>query len=222
MLDEPFAGIDPKTVAEIQDQIRSLVETYNIGILLTDHNIRETLEVTDRSYVIREGQVFAYGDRLAILNNPDVRKHYIGDRFDIGHLQDKRHIHALGDAQSESSPVVAGNEPHVADEANAEAYPAVNLSLPAPEPSKSEWNAANSASGLDVALDDLARRSIEDDPPVPEREPTPAPPPIDPLDDFERSFGTTITVLGDVVIEKVDLEVQPPPIPPPSREKRIE
>ncbi len=108
MLDEPFAGIDPKTVAEIQDQIRSLVETYNIGILLTDHNIRETLEVTDRSYVIREGQVFAYGDRLAILNNPDVRRHYIGDRFDVGHLQDKRHVHSLPDAQGEPSRQLPG------------------------------------------------------------------------------------------------------------------
>src|SRR6478609_394239 len=48
MLDEPFAGIDPKTVAEIQDQIRSLVETYNVGILLTDHQFRETIEVSDR------------------------------------------------------------------------------------------------------------------------------------------------------------------------------
>ena len=72
LLDEPFTGIDPKTVAEIQDQIRDLVETYNIGILLTDHQFRETLEVTDRSYVIREGRVFAYGNREEILNNPEV------------------------------------------------------------------------------------------------------------------------------------------------------
>jgi len=90
MLDEPFAGIDPKTVAEIQDQIRDLVERYNIGILLTDHQFRETIEVTDRCYLIREGRVFAYGNREEILNNPEVRKHYIGERFDIGHLLDKR------------------------------------------------------------------------------------------------------------------------------------
>ena len=70
MLDEPFAGIDPKTVAEIQDQIRDLVERYNIGILLTDHQFRETLEVTDRCYVIREGRVFAYGNREQILQQP--------------------------------------------------------------------------------------------------------------------------------------------------------
>jgi lipopolysaccharide export system ATP-binding protein len=90
MLDEPFAGIDPKTVTEIQDQIRALVEKYNIGILLTDHQFRETLEVTDRCYVISEGRVFAYGDREQILHNPDVRRHYIGERFDVGHLLDRR------------------------------------------------------------------------------------------------------------------------------------
>ncbi len=90
MLDEPFAGIDPKTVAEIQDQIRDLAERYNIGILLTDHQFRETLEVTDRCYLIREGKVFAYGDREQILNNPDVRKHYIGERFDVGHMLERK------------------------------------------------------------------------------------------------------------------------------------
>ena len=90
MLDEPFAGIDPKTVAEIQDQIRALVEQYNIGILLTDHQFRETLEVTDRCYVISEGRVFAYGNREQILKNPDVRRRYIGERFDVGHLLDRR------------------------------------------------------------------------------------------------------------------------------------
>ncbi len=90
MLDEPFAGIDPKTVAEIQDQIRDLAERYNMGILLTDHQFRETLEVTDRCYLIREGRVFAYGNREQILNNDDVRRHYIGERFDVGHLLERR------------------------------------------------------------------------------------------------------------------------------------
>ncbi|MGP0062175.1 MAG: LPS export ABC transporter ATP-binding protein [Isosphaeraceae bacterium] len=90
MLDEPFAGIDPKTVAEIQDQIRDLAERYNMGVLLTDHQFRETLEVTDRCYLIREGRVFAYGNREQILNNEDVRRHYIGQRFDVGHLLDRR------------------------------------------------------------------------------------------------------------------------------------
>jgi lipopolysaccharide export system ATP-binding protein len=103
MLDEPFAGIDPKTVSEIQDAIRDLAETHNIGILLTDHQFRETLEVTDRCYLIREGRVFAYGNREQILNNPDVRRYYIGERFDAGHLLDKMHRRGLPGAE-ESDP----------------------------------------------------------------------------------------------------------------------
>jgi lipopolysaccharide export system ATP-binding protein len=95
LLDEPFAGIDPKTVGEIQDQIRNLAEEHDLGILLTDHQFRETLEVTDRTYVIREGRVFAYGDRQQILNNADVRRYYIGERFDVGHLLDGRQPHGL-------------------------------------------------------------------------------------------------------------------------------
>jgi lipopolysaccharide export system ATP-binding protein len=105
MLDEPFAGIDPKTVAEIQDQIRDLAERYNMGVLLTDHQFRETLEVTDRCYLIREGRVFAYGNREQILNNDDVRRHYIGERFDVGHLLDRR------------KPALLAHKPHIsADE----------------------------------------------------------------------------------------------------------
>ncbi len=102
MLDEPFAGIDPKTVAEIQDQIRALVESYDIGILLTDHQFRETLEVTDRCYLIREGRVFVYGNRQEILNNPDVRRHYIGERFDVGHLLEKRRPVAIPQSATRS------------------------------------------------------------------------------------------------------------------------
>src|SRR3954454_11986036 len=86
LLDEPFAGIDPKTVGEIQDQIRKLAEEHNLGILLTDHNFRETIEVTDRSYLIREGRVFASGTPAEVLLNPDVRRYYLGERFDAGHL----------------------------------------------------------------------------------------------------------------------------------------
>ncbi len=104
MLDEPFAGIDPKTVAEIQDQIRALVEQYNIGILLTDHQFRETLEVTDRCYVISEGRVFAYGNREQILNNPDVRRRYIGERFDVGHLLDRRRPASLPHSIARARP----------------------------------------------------------------------------------------------------------------------
>ena len=113
MLDEPFAGIDPKTVGEIQDAIRSLAEEHGLGILLTDHQFRETLEVTDRSYLIREGQVFAHGDRAAIVNNPDVRRYYIGERFDIGHLLDKRHRHSLPGEGQPSDLVI--DDPNAAE-----------------------------------------------------------------------------------------------------------
>jgi lipopolysaccharide export system ATP-binding protein len=114
MLDEPFAGIDPKTVGEIQDAIRDLADAHGIGILLTDHQFRETLEVTDRCYLIREGRVFAWGDREQILNNPDVRRYYIGERFDIGHLLDKQpHRSSIGQDGPGSSDVVIH---HVDDE----------------------------------------------------------------------------------------------------------
>jgi lipopolysaccharide export system ATP-binding protein len=112
MLDEPFAGIDPKTVAEIQDQIRALVERYNIGILLTDHQFRETLEVTDRCYVIGEGRVFAYGNRQQILENPDVRRRYIGERFDVGHLLDRRRPASLPHPTPAPEPAVAAEVEH--------------------------------------------------------------------------------------------------------------
>jgi lipopolysaccharide export system ATP-binding protein len=108
MLDEPFAGIDPKTVNEIQDAIRDLAARFNLGILLTDHNFRETIEVTDRSYLIREGRVFAYGTPGEILLNPDVRRYYLGDRFDAGHLLEEIHRRSLhhGDAPQGTPDVI--------------------------------------------------------------------------------------------------------------------
>ncbi len=114
MLDEPFAGIDPKTVAEIQDQIRDLVERYNIGILLTDHQFRETLEVTDRCYLIREGRVFAYGNREQIVQNPDVRRHYIGERFDLGHLLERHRPMSLPVGEP-ANPPSDDDHPHSSD-----------------------------------------------------------------------------------------------------------
>jgi lipopolysaccharide export system ATP-binding protein len=132
MLDEPFAGIDPKTVAEIQDQIRALVETYNIGILLTDHQFRETLEVTDRCYLIREGRVFAYGNREEILNNAEVRRHYIGERFDVGHLLELRRpaaiTQATGRTEPRDLPAVAG--PHGLPDNSIQQVSTTNLAVP--------------------------------------------------------------------------------------------
>jgi lipopolysaccharide export system ATP-binding protein len=80
LLDEPFTGIDPKTREEIQNIILSLKEE-NIGILITDHNVRETLEITDRAYIIYEGKILVSGDSAALVNDETVRKVYLGERF---------------------------------------------------------------------------------------------------------------------------------------------
>ena len=99
MLDEPFAAIDPKTVQEIQEVIRYLALQHNIGILVTDHSFERVLEVSDRSYLIHEGRVFASGNRDQILSNPDARSKYFGERFDAAHLlgQPSPHVpQALG------------------------------------------------------------------------------------------------------------------------------
>jgi len=107
------AAVDLKS-PEGADAIRDLAEAHHIGILLTDHQFRETLEVTDRCYLIREGRVFAWGNREQILNNPDVRRYYIGERFDVGHLLDKQpHRQSLGQEGPGSSDVVID---HVDDE----------------------------------------------------------------------------------------------------------
>jgi len=135
MLDEPFAGIDPKTVAEIQDQIRDLVETYNIGILLTDHQFRETLEVTDRCYLIREGRVFVYGNREEILNNPEVRRHYIGERFDVGHLLEKRRPVAISQAagRAESRDASSASKPGERLDISSKQIIITDLVIPPPD-----------------------------------------------------------------------------------------
>jgi len=82
LLDEPFAGIDPVTVAAIQGIIRKLRDR-GIAILITDHQVRETLQITSRSYVIREGRVLCHGSPDEILRNPEARKYYFGDNLGI-------------------------------------------------------------------------------------------------------------------------------------------
>ncbi|MBI2923676.1 MAG: LPS export ABC transporter ATP-binding protein [Planctomycetes bacterium] len=82
MLDEPFNAIDPITVEEIQKVIRRLA-AKDIGILLTDHHVRETLAVTDRSYIISNGQILAQGSQEDILANVAVRKIYLGEQFSM-------------------------------------------------------------------------------------------------------------------------------------------
>lgn len=80
LLDEPFAGVDPIAVAEIQDIIARLRDRQ-IGILITDHNVRETLSITDRAYIMRDGQILAAGNAEELYANPLVRQHYLGDNF---------------------------------------------------------------------------------------------------------------------------------------------
>ena len=82
LLDEPFAGVDPIAVMDIQKVIHQLV-SYNIGVLITDHNVRETLDVCDRAYVIKSGELLASGTSDEIGQNEDVRKHYLGENFKL-------------------------------------------------------------------------------------------------------------------------------------------
>jgi lipopolysaccharide export system ATP-binding protein len=83
MLDEPFTGIDPVTIASIQKIIQAL-RGKGIAILITDHQVRETLQITDRSYVIRDGKVICDGPPEVVLANPEARKYYFGDDMDLG------------------------------------------------------------------------------------------------------------------------------------------
>lgn len=80
LLDEPFAGVDPIAVLDIQGIIKQLVD-LDMGILITDHNVRETLDICDRAYVMRSGEMLASGTSEEICNNPSVRKYYLGENF---------------------------------------------------------------------------------------------------------------------------------------------
>jgi len=80
LLDEPFSGIDPIAVAECQDIILDL-KSKGIGILLTDHNVRETLAITDRAYIVSEGSVLLSGDADHLINDDKAKKVYLGERF---------------------------------------------------------------------------------------------------------------------------------------------
>lgn len=82
LLDEPFAGIDPIAVNDIRALVRHLTQR-GIGVLITDHNVRETLELVSRAYIIHDGMVLTHGTANEIINNPDVRRVYLGDQFRI-------------------------------------------------------------------------------------------------------------------------------------------
>ena len=82
LLDEPFAGIDPIAVADIQAMIAHLAKR-GIGILITDHNVRETLSIVDKAYILAEGHILIHGDSETIANDPVARKYYLGDNFSM-------------------------------------------------------------------------------------------------------------------------------------------
>jgi lipopolysaccharide export system ATP-binding protein len=82
LLDEPFTGIDPVTIASIQTIIRNLRDS-GISILITDHQVRETLQITDRSYVIRAGKVLCHGHPNEVVQHPEARKYYFGEGMDL-------------------------------------------------------------------------------------------------------------------------------------------
>lgn len=82
LLDEPFAGVDPIAVEDIQHIIAKL-KTKNIGIIITDHNVHETLAITDRAYLLYEGSILESGTAEQLANNPEVRKKYLGQNFEL-------------------------------------------------------------------------------------------------------------------------------------------
>lgn len=82
LLDEPFAGVDPIAVEDIQD-IVSKLKKKNIGVLITDHNVHETLSITDRSYLLYEGKILESGNAEVLASNPEVREKYLGKNFEL-------------------------------------------------------------------------------------------------------------------------------------------
>ena len=82
LLDEPFAGVDPIAVEDIQQMIISLKQ-QNIGVLITDHNVRETLSITDRSYLLHGGKILKSGDAQTLASDEEVRRIYLGKNFKL-------------------------------------------------------------------------------------------------------------------------------------------
>lgn len=98
LLDEPFTGIDPVTIANIQKIIRGLAES-GISILITDHQVRETLQITDRSYVVRGGKVLCHGSPEEVTTHPEARKYYFGEDMEIN----LRPPHRRGEATADTT-----------------------------------------------------------------------------------------------------------------------
>jgi lipopolysaccharide export system ATP-binding protein len=117
LLDEPFTGIDPVTIDSIQEIIRQL-RRDGISILITDHQVRETLQITDRSYVIRKGTVLCHGSPDEVLSNEEARKHYFGEDMDLGTTSSPPASHTpekspmdLGTTSSPPAPHIPAKSP---------------------------------------------------------------------------------------------------------------
>jgi lipopolysaccharide export system ATP-binding protein len=82
LLDEPFAGVDPIAVSDIRDLVSHLRDR-GLGVLITDHNVRETLQIIDRACILHEGRVLMAGTPAAVIDDPNVRRVYLGERFRI-------------------------------------------------------------------------------------------------------------------------------------------
>ena len=91
LLDEPFAGIDPLAINDIRVLVRHLTD-LGIGVLITDHNVRETLDLIDRAYIIYDGQVLTEGSPAEVVANEDVKRVYLGDMFsrDAGEVRPEK------------------------------------------------------------------------------------------------------------------------------------
>lgn len=103
MLDEPFSGVDPKAVYEIQNIILGLKSSL-IGVLLTDHSVRETLAITDRSYIIHEGRVLVSGVAQKLISDPEVRRVYLGESFQAGGIDYGARSEAVPQAAAAAGP----------------------------------------------------------------------------------------------------------------------
>ncbi len=82
LLDEPFAGVDPISVSDIKQIVRHLRDR-GIGVLITDHNVRETLDICEKAYIVGEGHIIAEGSAEDVLNNSQVRRTYLGEHFQL-------------------------------------------------------------------------------------------------------------------------------------------
>ena len=126
LLDEPFAGVDPIAVEDIQHIIAKL-KTKNIGIIITDHNVHETLAITDRAYLLYEGKILESGSAEDLANNPEVRRKYLGQNFELR----KAVLAPLPQNENETEPEV---------EVEVKVKESTDDTLPPPSPADDYYN----------------------------------------------------------------------------------